>query len=114
MNTKDDKNVEISLTDDTFTNEMGIHSTPTSQIDESATESVELNTVQLTPTSTRYESKTDEITAIMQLLLKIDSKCEKINDKLEKFETITDKILESVNNMFSTQIDLSLIHICCC
>ena len=67
--------MEISLTDDKFTSEMGVHSTPISQIGESsATESVELNTVQLTPIPTRYESKTDEIMAMMQLLLNIDSK----------------------------------------
>ena len=58
MNTNDDKNVEVSITDETFTSEMGVHSTPVSQIGESsATESVELNTVQLTPISTRYENK---------------------------------------------------------
>ena len=51
-------NMEVNLTDDKFTSEMGVHSTPISQIDEpSATESVKLNTVQLTPISTRYENK---------------------------------------------------------
>ena len=41
---------------------MGIHSTPVSQIGEtSATESVELNTVQLTPISTQYENKTEDV-----------------------------------------------------
>ena len=143
-----DKNVEVSLTDDTFTSEMGVHSTPISQIGEpSATKSVESNTVQLTPISIRYENKTDDLTAMMQLLLKIDSKCDKQNENFinfiseikneiktqnvqtiskiktdfnskfekidEKFVTITDKILESVNKNFSTQIHLSLIHIYC-
>ena len=72
MSANKDNDENFSITDKTFTSEMGIHSTQVSQTGESsATESVELNAIQATPISTRYENKTDEIAAMMQLLLKI-------------------------------------------
>ena len=52
------KRVDVGITDKTFTSEMGIHSTPISQIgDSSATESVELDTVQMTPTQLGLKRK---------------------------------------------------------
>ena len=76
MNTNDDKNVEVSITDETFTSEMGVQLTPISQIGESsATELVEVNTVQLTPISTRDENKksdTDEmLTRLYSMMLSL-------------------------------------------
>ena len=46
MSTNKNNDENVSVTDETFTSEMGIHSTPVSQIGESsATKSVELNTI---------------------------------------------------------------------
>ena len=38
-----DKNNEVSITDETFMSEMGVHSTPVSQLEGSSTESVDVN-----------------------------------------------------------------------
>ena len=61
-----DKSIHVSVTDRTFTSEMGGYSTPINQLGESSTtESVELDRIQVTPISTRSEKKTDETTAMI-------------------------------------------------
>ena len=55
---------QTSVTDQTFKSEMGVCSMPISQIESSATESVELDRVPVTPISTRSEKKTDETNAV--------------------------------------------------
>ena len=68
-NTGDDKNVEVSITDETVTSEMGVQLTPISQIGEfNATGLVELNTVQLTPISTRDENKKSDTDGMLTRL----------------------------------------------
>ena len=85
-----DKNNEVSITDETFMSEMGVHSTPVNQLEGSSTESVKINgpPVQSTPISIRHESKTDEIKDIkvmMQLLLKQQNSFQSdLNVKLEE------------------------------
>ena len=74
-----DKNINVSVTDKTFTSEMGGHSTPISQIGESsATESVELDTIQVTPILTRYENRksdTDEmLTRLYSMMFSMNNK----------------------------------------
>ena len=71
---------------------MGVCSTPISQIVSSTTESVELNRVQETPISTRYENKTDETNAMIQLMLnKFDEKFNKFDVLFNKFDAKLDE-----------------------
>ena len=54
-------NENVSVTDQMFTSEVGVCSTPISWIESSATKSLGLDRVQETPTSTRSENKRDEM-----------------------------------------------------
>ena len=78
MSTNDNITVEISTTDVDLTSEMDVQSTQTSQIDQPNTlASVETEKVN-TSISTRSESKPDETSAMMQLLLKLDKKLDEM------------------------------------
>ena len=98
-----EKNVDVSVTDKMFTSEMGVCSTPISQIGESsATESVELNTIQVTPISTRHENKKDDnsdIINMMKFLMK-----EQNNNLNAKFNEVKDEIKQQ-NFNFNKQMN---------
>ena len=113
-----DKKVDVSVTDKTFTSEVGIHSTPVSQIVESsATESVELNTIQVTPISTRHENKKEDnsdIINMMKFLMKeqnnnLKAKFDEVNSRFDVSVIKMNDKCEMQNN--ETKLMLSLIHI---
>ena len=83
-------NKNVSVTDQTFESEMGVCSTPISQIESSATESVELDRVPVTPISTRHENIKDDnsdIINMMKFLMK-----EQNNNLNAKFDEVKDEI----------------------
>ena len=83
MNTDEDNNTKVSLTDEIVTSEMDVELTPISQISEARV--TELNTVPSTSISTTSEGKSDNTAALMQLLLsKFDEKFTNLNDKLDE------------------------------
>ena len=121
MSTNKNNDENVSVTDETVTSEMGVQLTPISQIGEfNATGLVEVNTVQITPISTRDENKTDETAAMMQLLLnKFDEKFNEQSMKLNKFDVMLDKFdvkldeqksdsnlkYDKINNKFDEKFD---------
>ena len=99
MNTGDDNNIEVSITDETVTSEMCVKLTPISQIGE--TSAIELNTVQITPISTQDENKTDDTAAMMQLLLnKFDEKFSKLDEKLDEQKSDSNVKYNNLNDKF--------------
>ena len=88
--------------------EMGVHSTPVSQLEGSSTESVDLNGS--TPISIRHESKTNEIKDIMtmmQLLLKQQNKMSDfqsdLNVKLEEQKIDSNSNYRNIYSKFEEQ-----------
>ena len=118
MNTDEDNNAKVSITDETVMCEMDVELTPISQISE--TRVTELNTVPSTSISTSLESKSDSTASLMQLLLnkfdeqsvkfdnldkkldeqKSDSniKFTKLNDKFDSFDITFNELRNEIKN----------------
>ena len=74
MSNKDNIAIEISTADVNLTSEMDVQPTQTSQTDEANTPVYVETEKVATSMSVSSESKTDETSAMMQLLLKLDKK----------------------------------------